>query len=58
MHCADSRPDECDFSHETAWMSDLSGFKKLSRVGGHLTCLSQMKDNGEKKKVSDRQMNA
>lgn len=23
------------FSHESTWMSDLSGFKKLSRVGGH-----------------------
>lgn len=24
------------FSHESTWMSDVSGFKKLSRVGGHV----------------------
>lgn len=28
--CANSCPDEWDFSHESAWMSDLSGFKKTS----------------------------
>lgn len=35
--CATSGPYEWDFSHESAWMSDLSGFKKLSEWEGTLT---------------------
>ena len=35
--CANFCLDDWDFSHECAWMSDLSSFKKLSEQEGTVT---------------------